>query len=90
MALQNVEVISVQKKQPWYLRFATKTNAAVVAVSAAAVSSAHAEGLDSVGTVVTGQMTSATDIVTTVLIAGITFTALIIGYRKLNSGAKAA
>lgn len=89
MAFQNVEVISVQKKQAWYSRFATKA-AALVSVSAAAATGAHAEGLDGVGTAITAQITSAGDIITTVLIAAITVTALIIGYKKINKGANAA
>lgn len=88
MAYQNVEVIQKQKnhEKTWFKRFA----GAVVATSVMAVSSVHAAGLEGVGTAITGQITSAETIITTVLIAAITVTALIIGYKKINAGAKAA
>lgn len=88
MAYQNVEVIQKQKnhEKTWFKRFV----GAVGATSVLAVSSAHAAGLEGVGTAITGQITSAETIITTVLIAAITVTALIIGYKKINAGAKAA
>lgn len=89
MAYQNVEVIQKQKnhEKTWFKRFV----GAVGATSVLAVSSAHAaDGLAGVGTAITGQITSAETIITAVLIAAITVTALIIGYKKINAGAKAA
>jgi hypothetical protein len=92
MAYQNVEVIEAQNKhqKSWFNRFKYKLGAGAAAVSTAVVSTAHAEGLSDIGTVFTGQLSSAETIVVTILVAAATLTAIIIGYKKLNSGAKSA
>jgi len=58
--------------------------------SLALVSASHAEGIEDVGTVITSQFASAQTIVISILIAAATITAIIIGYKKLSSGAKSA
>ena len=93
MALQNVTRIEQEHHQKtWFQRFRNKIAATSATVgSYALVSSAHAEAdLSGIGTVITGQLTSAQGIVVTVLIAAATITAIIIGYKKLNKGANAA
>ena len=91
MAYSNVEVIEKQEQhaKTWFQRFRNKLGGAA-AVTTLAVSNAHAEGLSDIGTVFTGQLSSAETIVVTILVAAATLTAIIIGYKKLNSGAKSA
>ena len=94
MALKNVEVIEKQEnhEKSWFKRFNKKWATGTTAVATyALVPSAHAaEDLSAVGTAITGQLSSSGTIIVTILIAAATLTALIIGYKKLNAGAKAA
>lgn len=92
MGLKNVTRIDQEVHQKtWFERLRDKIGATATAVgSYAVVSSAHAEGIEAIGTAITGQLSSAQGIVVTVLVAGATITAIIIGYRKLNKGANAA
>lgn len=93
MAYQNVEVLELQvvHKKTWFQRFRNKLAVAGTTATALAVTApANAAGLEDVGTAITAQITSAEGIITMVLVAAITITALIVGYKKINKGANAA
>lgn len=93
MAYQNVDVIEQQEQhqKTWFQRFRNKLAVGGAAAGALAVTApARAEGLADVGTAITAQLTSAEGIITMVLVAAITITALIVGYKKINKGANAA
>lgn len=86
---KNVEPITAltpakpKPKKNWYAGL-------VAATSYGLVSASHAEGLDAIGEVIKAQFSSAESIVISLLIAAATITAIIIGYKKLSSGAKSA
>lgn len=95
MALQNVEKIEQQEvhKKTWFQKFRGRFAAATGATTGLILTNpAHAEGYDisQIGTVITGQLGASGTLIVTILIAAAGLTALIIGYKKLNAGAKAA
>lgn len=70
-------------KKNWYAGL-------VAGASYGLVSASHAAGLDEIGEVIKAQFASAESIVIALLMAAATITAIIIGYKKLSSGAKSA
>jgi hypothetical protein len=96
MSYQNVTPIQQQEahKKTWFQRFRNKVAVGSTAVgSYALANTANAAGeydLTAIGTAITGQLSASGTIIVSILIAAATLTALIIGYRKLNTGAKAA
>lgn len=94
MGLKNVTRIEQEAHQKtWFQRFRNKIGAIATAVGSfglVATGTAHAEGLEAVGTAVIGQLTAGQAIIISILVAAATITAIIIGYKKLNKGANAA
>lgn len=95
MSYQNVTPIQQQEahKKTWFQRFRNKVAVGFTAVgSYALANTANAAEYDisAIGTAITGQLGASGTIIVTILIAAASLTALIIGYKKLNSGAKAA
>jgi hypothetical protein len=95
MSYQNVTPIQQQEahKKTWFQRFRNKVAVGSTAVGyydLANTANAADYDLTAVGTAITGQLSASGTIIVGILIAAATLTALIIGYRKLNTGAKAA
>lgn len=95
MSYQNVTRINQQEahKKTWFQRFRNKVAVGSTAVgSYVLANTANAADYDisAVGTVVTGQLGASGTIILQIFLVAAGITALVIGYKKLNSGAKAS